>query len=119
MHCVYVIFGNCLMFLITVFVGLPSCNDFVGMVGLPLFTIMNCVISQRHGCRRFVMMLLLNLPFNHLVVNLSLQLQLSLVMMLGQIFMQEVSGADDKVHFLILGFFILMHQADCIFISKT
>ena len=23
--------------------------------------------------------------------------------------MQEVSGADDKVHFLILGFFILMH----------
>ena len=34
-----------------------------------------------------------------------------MVMMLGQIFMQEVSGADNKVHFLILGFFILTHQA--------
>ena len=57
------------------------------------------------------MMSLLSLPCNYLVVNQSLQLQLFVVVMLGQIFVQEVSGADDKVHFLILGFFILTHQA--------
>ena len=34
----------------------------VGMVGLPLFAIMNCVISQQCSCRRFVMMSLLRLP---------------------------------------------------------
>ena len=64
-------------------------------------------VSQLHGCRR----LLLIPPCNHLVVNQSLQIQLFVVMMLRLTFMQEVSGADNITHFLILGFFILTHQA--------
>ena len=48
-------------------------------------------------------------PCNHSVVNLHLQVWLFAVMMLGLISMQEVSGVDVKVHFLILGFFIPTH----------
>ena len=68
------------------------------------------------------MMLLLNPRCSHLVVNLSLQIQLFVVMMLGQIF--GVSGVGDSA-FLILGFFIPTHPAtvllysDCFFVSKT
>ena len=57
------------------------------------------------------MMLLLSLPCSHLVVNLSHQIQLFVEMMLGQIFMQGVSGVGDRVHSLILGFFIPTHPA--------
>ena len=66
------------------------------MVGLPLFVIMNCVIyvftagwlqEVCHG-------IAVEPPCNHLV-NLSLQIRL-FVIMLRQIFMQEVSRADDR-----------------------